>query len=184
MSNQLLSEADKRSYSRVPVYFQGLYRRVSEGEPQLCPRQQSVEDSKSLIAEMNAGNAKVPSALVRYLAAMNGKLDSILSILQKESFQEFFPNKLMVIEVSASGVLVQSEELQVGELIELVMYLGEFPPRIASAIGRIIRPGRPDMQDKPIFAVQFTAIRDTDREEMVRFVFKEDRERIRSERLK
>ncbi|MDL2307569.1 PilZ domain-containing protein [Desulfovibrio sp. OttesenSCG-928-C06] len=184
MSNQFLSEADKRSYSRVPVYFQGLYRHVSEGEPQICPRQNNVEDSKNLIAELNAGGTKVPSALIRYLSVMNGKLDSILSILQKESFQEFFPNKLMVIEVSASGVLVQSDVLQVGEQIELVMYLGEFPPRIASAIGRIIRPGRPDMQDKPIFAVQFTSIRESDREELVRFVFKEDRERIRSERLK
>jgi c-di-GMP-binding flagellar brake protein YcgR len=110
-------------------------------------------------------------------------MDSILALLQKDNFSEFFPNKLMVVEVSASGVLVQGGDLQLGEYIELVMFLGEYPPRVVSGIGRVLRPGNPQL-DKRIFAVQFTNLRDSDREEIVRFVFKEERERIRSQKMK
>jgi hypothetical protein len=177
-----LSGMDKRSYSRVPVYFQGLYRRLSiPDEPQLCPRQFSAEDS-ALAAQLSS-NSKLPPALVRFMINLDAKMDSILALLQKDNFDEFFPNKLMVVEVSASGVLVQSDDLQLGEYIELVMFLGEYPPRIVSGIGRVLRPGKSRLNNR-IFAIQFTSLRDSDREEIVRFVFKEERERIRSQKMK
>jgi hypothetical protein len=176
-----VSGIDKRSYSRVPVYFHGLYRRLStQDEPQICPRQFSSEDS-TLSAQL-ASNPKLPATLVRFMINLDAKLDSILSLLQKDNFSEFFPNKLMVTEMSASGVLVQGE-LQIGEYVELIMFLGQYPPRIASGIGRVLRPANAK-ENSQIFAIQFTKLRDSDREEMVRFVFKEERERIRSQKMK
>ncbi|MDR1241507.1 MAG: hypothetical protein LBM00_01795 [Deltaproteobacteria bacterium] len=173
---------DKRSYSRVPVYFQGLYRKLSlPDEPQICPRQFSAEDS-SLAAQLSS-NSKLPPALVRFMVTLDAKMDSILALLQKDRFDEFFPNKLMVTEVSASGVLVQCGDLRIDDYIELVMFLGEYPPRIASGIGRVLRPGGVAGGSR-VFAVQFTGIRDSDREEIVRFVFKEEREKIRSQKMK
>jgi c-di-GMP-binding flagellar brake protein YcgR len=150
-------------------------------EPQICPRQFSAEDS-ALAAQL-ASNSKLPPALVRFMVNLDAKMDSILALLQKDNFDEFFPHKLMVTEISASGVLVQSDSLQVGENIELVMFLGEYPPRIASSIGRVLRPASAKA-DSGIFAIQFTGLRDSDREEVVRFVFKEERERIRSQKMK
>jgi c-di-GMP-binding flagellar brake protein YcgR len=149
-------------------------------EPQICPRQFSAEDS-ALAAQLSS-NSKLPPALVRFMVNLDAKMDSILALLQKDNFDEFFPNKLMVVEVSASGVLVQDCDLQLGEYIELVMFLGEYPPRIVSGIGRVLRPGKLQLNNR--FALQFTNLRDSDREEIVRFVFKEERERIRSQKMK
>ena len=175
--------ADKRRYSRTAVYFQGQFRYLSSPEePQLCPRQVSSENA-SLITQM-ASDPKVSAGMARFLGNLDAKLDSILSLLQRDSLDEFFPNRLMIIELSAAGVLVQSPDLQVNDYIELVMHLGDSPPRLASAVGQVIRPRQTAFQTEGVYAVNFASIRDSDREEIVRFVFQEEREKIRSKKLK
>ncbi|MDR2891767.1 MAG: PilZ domain-containing protein [Deltaproteobacteria bacterium] len=174
------SGADKRAYSRVPVYFRASYRRLnSPDEPQICPRQRGMDDGRPSILSGPGLSAE----LARFLANLDAKLDSVLGLLQKDSLNEFFPERLMVTELSAAGVLVQSDALKAGDFIELVMSLGESPPCIASGIGQVIRQG-PVRFGVPTLAVCFLNMRDSDREQIVRYVFKEERERIRAERLK
>ncbi len=175
--------ADKRSYSRVPVYFQASYRCLnSPDEPQICPRQQGADDGGGS-GSFGLSGSGLPAELARFLVNLDAKLDSVLALLQKDSLNEFFPGRLMVVELSAAGLLVQSDALKLGDFIELVMYLSEFPPCIASGIGRIIRLG-PVRSGGQTLAVQLLNLRDSDRERIVRYVFKEERERIRGEKLK
>ncbi|MDR1124512.1 MAG: PilZ domain-containing protein [Deltaproteobacteria bacterium] len=183
MSQSKDGGADKRRYSRTAVYFQGQFRYLSSAqEPQLCPRQVNSENA-SLITQM-ASDPKVSAGMARFLGNLDAKLDSILSLLQRDSLDEFFPNRLMVIELSAAGVLVQSPDLQVDDFIELVMHLGDSPPKVVSAAGQVLRPRKTSFQSEGLYAVNFTSIRDSDREEIVRFVFQEEREKIRSRKLK
>lgn len=178
-----LNQAEKRAYSRVSSYFQAMYRKLNyTDEPQICPRMHATDEPE--LRSYFASNRHLPEEITDFLLGMDAKLDTILAQMRKDSLSEFFANKLMVIEVSASGLLVQDDTLQVNDNIELVMFMGEFPPRVASACAKVLRQVHSRDESANIFALQFTKLRESDREEIIRFVFQEERQRIRNEKLK
>lgn len=174
------SGRDKRSFARTPSHFRAVYRVLSsEDEPQIAPRTLSVGDPNLRARFERSSN--LPEVVNSFLLNIDEKLDAMLLHMRQESIMEYFTQTMVVHEVSASGILAQSANLQVGDYIEVVMFISEFPSRIASAIARVLRPKR---ENEMIYAIEFVKVRQSDREELVRYVFELDRERIRTEKLK
>lgn len=187
MSNTVSSpvdDSDSRSYSRVPCFTRALYRHMSHPEePQLCPGGAGAED-KNLRERLASGVTGMPEGLTAFLINLDIKLDRLIDYLTRDSITEYFSKQFVVLDLSASGLLVQSNELQAGEFLEVALFLGELPSVLISGVTQVLRPGRPLPGVGSTFALKFVRIRESDREQIVRFVFKEDRQRIRSAKYK
>jgi hypothetical protein len=177
------SGRESRNYSRTQVFTRAIYRVMSHPEePQLCPSGFSAEDKS--FRERLAESAGLPEAVVAFMINLDSKLDRLIAHLNKDSLTGYFPKQLVVLDLSASGMLVQSNELQPGDFIEVAIFLGDLPSVLVSGVAQVLRPGKPLPGVGSTFALKFTRLRESDREQIVRFVFKEDRQRIRTEKFK
>ena len=180
MSSQ--PSVENRNYSRITTFTRARYRKLSHPEePQICPSGFNISASGGDRALRESG---LPDALISFLMNMDAKLDRIIAQMSKDSLASYFPEQLVVLDLSASGLLVQSNDIQPGDYLELVLYLGEFPPVVVSGVAQVLRSGKKMPGVGETYALQFTRIRESEREQIVRFVFKEERERIRTEKLK
>lgn len=173
---------ENRNYSRITTFTQARYRKLSHpDEPQICPSGFNIATSGG---DRVLRDSSLPEVLISFLMNMDAKLDRIIAQMSKESLASYFPEQLVVLDLSAAGLLVQSNDIQPGENLELVLYLGEFPPVVVSGVATVLRSGKKMFGVGETYALQFTRIRESEREQIVRFVFKEERERIRTEKLK
>jgi c-di-GMP-binding flagellar brake protein YcgR len=102
----------------------------------------------------------------------------ILSLLRQDSLQEDFPIRAEVVEISGAGLkFVSKERFDEEQALELAIILSQFPLRVVGAVGYVLR--LESVRNIPIYVVTFTNIRDLDRENIVQFVFQEQREQIR-----
>lgn len=174
--------SEGRSFSRVSTFTNARYRKLSQpDEPQIYTSSLDVEADSAKRVLRDAG---LPDALVAFLASMDAKLDRIISQMNKESLASYFPEQLVVLDLSAAGLLVQSDNISPGDTLELVLFLGEFPPKPVSGVAEVLRSGKEVPGGGKTYALKFTRLREADREEIVRFVFKENRVRIRAEKFK
>lgn len=119
----------------------------------------------------------------RFLAEMDRKLDAVLTLLQRESLVSEFPHEGHVVELSGGhGVLECAFALERGAYLELLLLLDEFPLRIVSVIARVEEKREARALTGPpagVYALRFIRVDAEDREAVIRFVFSEDRKRIR-----
>ena len=167
----------KRNYSRVDTFFQGRLRILPPGDAlplyRGCP---GCETTQSMATRPKAGN--LPEALLDFLETINSKLDMLLSLANQELIQNSFPVPMNIIEISGAGLIFLADrEFTLDERLEMVLFLSQFPLQIVGAMGRIHR--RDERNGSSAWAVDFTSIREADRETIVRFVFQQQRERIR-----
>jgi hypothetical protein len=173
--------AENRAYSKVKTNVKALIRKaIEEGSPPFF----RVNTEQGFHFDFNCRELGIPEGLNLYFQYLDGKLDLILSMLGKEMIEKEFDFSTMVVELSGGGLkcLKISEEFNVGDHIEMLLYLSHIPLLVVSAIGEIIRIEKD--KDKEYFIVEFTNIRERDRELIVRFVFQEQREQIRISRGK
>lgn len=167
----------KRNYSRVDTFFPGRVRILSPGEDnpifQGCPGCDTPQG-----AALRPKGSNLPEAVLDFLETINSKLDMLLSLANRDHLESTFPVAMNVVEISGAGLIFTAErDFALDDRLELVLFLNQFPLQMAGALGRIHR--RDERAGKPGWAVDFTAIREQDREAVVRFVFQQQRERIR-----
>lgn len=181
MSNQPSSK-DNRSYARINTFTRARYRKLSHpDEPQICPSGFDLEPSGGARFMRESG---LPEPLVSFLMNIDAKLDRILAQMGSDFLASHCPDELVVLDMSAAGLLVQSNNIKPGDFLEVVLYLGEFPPTLVSGVAEVLRSGKTVPGVGKTHALKFTRLRDTEREEIIRFVFKEERARIRTEKYK
>jgi hypothetical protein len=167
----------KRTYSRVEAFFPGRLRLLAPGEENAayqgcfgCDAAQS--------AVLRPKGANMPEALLDFLETINSKLDMLLSLANREHLESTFPVAVNIVEISGAGLIFTADrEFALDDRLELVLFLSQFPLQTAGAMGRIHR--RDDQAGNSAWAVDFTSIREQDREAIVRYVFQQQRERIR-----
>jgi c-di-GMP-binding flagellar brake protein YcgR len=121
--------------------------------------------------------------MIRFLAEMDRKLDAVLGLLQREALAQEFPEEGHIVELSGQGLVLEcNAELSTDCCIELLIKLEEYPIRIVSTLSRVERPRPvvilPDVHSYA-YDVSYTSITEEDREAVIRFVFSEERKRIR-----
>ncbi len=169
--------SQKRNYSRVETHLPGRLRLLAAGEEHSlyygCSGCNLPADSP--------GRPKVagmPESMLDFLEAINMKLDMLLSIASQDHLQNNFPESITIVEISGAGLIFTAKrDFHLDDRVEMVMFLSQVPLRIAGAIGRVHR--RDEINGKSAWVVDFTSIRESDREAIVRFVFQQQREQIR-----
>ncbi len=174
-------ENERRTYSRIETSLQSFMRKVSSPTAQPGLRGGFNQGVTHLRDELQ--QTAVPAPLLDYLEAMNAKLDTILGLLHQTSIEQDYPLTGTISQISGAGVqFFTNHPLAVGDHLELVITLSRFPLYLVNAVGTVTR-NNPTSQDTSLWVLEFTSIRDNDREAIIHYVFREQREIIRGERL-
>lgn len=169
----------------VPTVLRAMFRRADSPEsPRLYKG--AMPSSTAGLREEMLSSARQNDMTLRFLAEMDRKLDAILGLLQRESLSVEFPHEAHVVELSASGLTLESAvPLAPGDCMELLLLLEEYPTRTVSVLARIdsvlerrALTGPPNKA----YAVQYASIEQEEREHIIRYVFSEERKRIRQQK--
>jgi hypothetical protein len=173
-------QTERRTYTRIDTAIQAFMRKTAS--PAVQPGLRGGFSSQPEDHLRDAlQQTSIPDALLDYLEAINAKLDTILGLLHQSSIKAEYPLEATITQISGAGVQFTSPHaFQVGEHLELVITLSRFPMQLVNAVGTITRR---EERDHPVWVVEFTCIRDNDREVIIQYVFREQRELIRGEKL-
>ncbi len=172
---------DKRSFSRIRLFMKGRMRPLaSETE---SPRFSGFTLPDAPVDAKSLAQSHIPEVLVSFLLDFDAKLNAVLAHIKQDVLQEDFPLRAEILELSGAGVrCVDSGDLNEGDLVEMVLFLSEFPLRVAGAMGRVLRK-ETDETGRATCALEFFRIREDDLEKIVQHVFVEERRQIRTMRL-
>ncbi len=167
--------SSQRSFARVSTFINGRLRRLASGRDRALFHGSSpaLTFSPQKLAE-----AHLPEPLLEFLLSLDNKLDTLLSLASRPTMEQDFPTAIQVMEISASGLsFISPEQFSPGQRVETVLTLSQSPLRMASALGEVMRVKVENGERRNI--LEFTSIRDRDRESIVQFVFQEERSQIR-----
>ncbi len=116
--------------------------------------------------------------------SMNSKLDYIIKLLKQrgEGVEE---KEGLCKDISGKGIkMIYKGNLSAGQCIHLRIHPPTFPPLSVVAIGRILRAEKTALcrEGEIETAVEFDTIHEDDREEIISYVFKRQRELLRARR--
>ena len=171
------------SYLIVPTLIRGRLRKAQDAQTPRMYRGTLLSSTADIREELLAGSSRQPELIVRFLAEMDRKLDAVLGLLQSESLAHEFPEEGHIVELSGRGLVLEcNADLATGSYIELLIQLEEYPIRIVSTLSRVERPRPvavlPNMHSHA-YDIIYISIGEEDRDALIRFVFREERKRIR-----
>jgi hypothetical protein len=120
--------------------------------------------------------------IARYLLRIDEKLDRIIEKLGCQAPEALGPAIVDTVNISGSGiVLVLSEAVEIGQILEISMNLPGFPLGVFEAYGEVVRVEDRKGKDKGLFdvALKFLYIGETDREQLIACSFAAQRKAIR-----
>lgn len=122
------------------------------------------------------------SVIGEWLKYINRKLDMIINMIaMKEEDVGSIPFR--DVNLGGGGLGFTSEErYQVGELLELKMVIPMIPPLILYVYGEVVRSEKKG--DVHYTAVKFVGMDEIVREEIIKYVFRKQREQLREKREK
>jgi hypothetical protein len=171
-------EKQSRTYMRISTRTKAYIRRLAS--PDTRPLASGCASCFTHSASKSLQGAQLPQDLINFLKEMDSKLDMVLNLLNQEYLHGQFDYECDVVEISGAGLqFTSSEEFESGEAVELAIILSQIPFRIVGLVGSIHRVEKEDTEEHKTYAVEYTSIRDEDREAIVQFVFHEQREQIR-----
>ncbi|MBI4378974.1 MAG: PilZ domain-containing protein [Nitrospinae bacterium] len=123
-------------------------------------------------------------AIAKIWMSMNSKLDYIIKLLKKDKKEEK-ENEGFCTDISGKGIkMIYKGDLSIGQYIQLRVHPPTFPPITIVALGKILRKEKSDTykEGEIEVAVEFDTIHGDDREEIVSYVFKRQRELLRAKK--
>ncbi len=125
-------------------------------------------------------DSKVPEWLKVYVIELDRKLDQLLGIQSIQDLSKDFPIDMEIIKISGNGITFLSDfALKSKSIMEIVLVLNQVPLRMAGAKG-VVEAGK----DKNTWTIEFRYIKEHDIESIIKFVFSEQRELIRTDKIR
>lgn len=171
----------QQGYSSVATYLRGRFRPLAgPDEHELA---QFTAASSGPTREEFMAASPLPETVTAFLARLDAKMDAILAGMQSSAMEQDFPHRLDVLAISASGLEFTSAlPLAPGDWLEIVVAFRQPSVQTASGIGKVT--GRMAAKDGgDVFSFIFTRLREEEREKIIRYVFQEERRRLRETRL-
>jgi len=192
----------KRSYVRVEDSFGVRFRTLNPQEYErrrfeFASRASRRGEARSLLAtdwsrelqdtlgeEAAAG---LESVLIKMLIGLDRKLDKIIALLERPEGEMGFCKGTGVNISGAGFCFVTESPVRVGGMLEVALELTVFPRLHLMALGKALRVREirqfPDTHRHFEVAVEFTDIHEDDRDEIIRYTFRRQRELLRTQRL-
>ena len=168
---------DKREYARVTAYLPFEVRLVPPEERQVRRPRISGVAVLSAFAKPPEPEDKL---LAQWLNMLNAKLDSIISSLSVER-EGFSSLTYQMLNISGNGMgFKSSEKYDKGDFLEIKMLLYMYPHVALYVYGDVVKSEQEDEHFNT--AVRFTEMSDDIRDEIVKFVFRRQREILSAKR--
>lgn len=174
-----MDQEEKRTFMRIPTRLRGHLRLLAG--PDDYPLFRETAPLANLQCPVDPRDPGMSESLFLLLCSINEKLDMLLSMHSRDQLESDFPVPMDIIDISGAGVRFHAPEvLPLEQYVEAVIVLSRFPLRMAGAVGRLIR--QDSLEDRPVYALDFTRIRERDLESIVQFVFQSQRDDLRGKK--
>ena len=124
----------------------------------------------------------VISYLMEFMFQINEKLDMVIDLLGGEKSIQNTIGVQETVNISGSGVsLIVSTAVEVGLLLDISLFIPNFPLGVFNAQGEVIRvePKRGDNSGLFEIGIKFLNMSDEERERLIAFTFHQQRQTIR-----
>lgn len=176
MGNQEMQpNENQRKYSRVDAYIPIEYKLI---HPQQRQYIRSRVAGEIILAKFKSLPDPDDQIIAEWLKTINTKLNSIIRMLtmHHEGFDQL---PLKKVNISGGGISFSTEKpFSPGDIIELKVILTMQYPLSLFVYGEVVENHNPEYDT----SVQFIAIDDFIRDEIIRFVFEKEREILREKR--
>lgn len=180
---------EKRSRGRIEDCLPIEYRVISEAEYGALESRYRLIPTKERGASpaMAAGDGPADEMVVGLLRELNGKMDRILKLLDRETPQGSLPvqpvraEQATCADISGSGLRMVSRRFSAGELLDMLIPLPGFAPCGVGLLAKVVRDSSPAGPHHDT-AVTFAAINEEDREQLITYVFQRQRQILASRR--
>ena len=122
------------------------------------------------------------SYLMEFMFQINEKLDIVIDLLGGEKSNQKAIEVLETVNISGSGVsLVVSSSVEVGLLLDISLFIPNFPLGVFNVQGEVIRveSKRGDNSEFFEIGVKFLNMSEEERERLIAFTFRQQRRTIR-----
>lgn len=165
------------TYKSVDAYARGRFRLIDEENDLFVFPGFNVSESSGEDATSYSGMSE---SVLRFLQNLETKIDHLIGLAQTENLSTDFPFELQAFRVGGNGILFRSKTpLAPGDKIEIVLFLSSVPLRIAGGIGKV--ENRENTSHGQLWKFSFTRLREADLDTIMRFVFQEERQKIREQ---
>jgi hypothetical protein len=132
-------------------------------------------------ADKNDRETSLDSGLVEFLLYMDEKVDHIIAMLSKhEARGVFYEGR--GLDISGAGMKLEVDDrIQSGQIIHAHFILSRFPLVVIDVFGEVVRVVPIDREGKKRYqlGIRFADISESDREKVIAYVFRRQREAIR-----
>ena len=181
-----------RESVRVDVYFPVRWKR--SGDPthissiiqshRTCDRfsapPSAVADLPADLTELTEFQETTPH-IYRMWMSIERKLDHIIWSINKDQYDDPEMEEGICINMSQGGAsILVSSQVPVGEFVQLRMMPPTFPVFLVEIVGKTLSCSPdPDSRGKWTLGLEFTALNSNDREDLITYIFKRQREILR-----
>ncbi len=169
---------EQRSFSRVAVRIKAQARKTRGlDEPTLF---QGITALKQSPMQGPLLDSKLPEELVRFLVALDAKLDMLLGLAGRDMLFSDFPLTLTVTEISGAGLkFTTPDPVAAGDCMEVILTFSHIPLQMIGVTGRVASPDPVSGE----WRFEFVNLDEGALEAVVQFVFQEQRKQIRTQKL-
>jgi len=170
---------NRREFCRVEVYMPFACRLVP-------PEEQNKIRSHISGSSVYAGHEMLPEvkdpAIAEWLNLLNSKLDTLIRLLTLER-EGFYALPFECVVIGGGGLRFSSrEKYQPGDMLEIRMMLSPMNPIALYVYATVISVSDRSPDGDFSTAVQYTMMDNTIQEEIIRFVFEQEREILRGKK--
>lgn len=161
---------------RVPALIRAWLRPLpSPDAPTLYlgPAAETREIDKKALRQTNLSETTVD-----FLIDLHDKLDMVLNLLAQDRLSSQYPIRADVVEIGGSSIVAApTQPAVIGHAYEILLMLQQFPVQLVSAVARAVE--FVDSELGPAVLLHFIRIHEEDQENIVQFVFQQERRSIR-----
>jgi hypothetical protein len=174
-----VQQVNRREFCRVEVCIPFACRLVP-------PEEQKKIRSHISGSSVYAGHETLPEvkdpAIAEWLNLLNSKLDTLIRLLTLER-QGFYALPFECVNIGGGGIRFSSrEKYQPGDTLEIRMMLSPMKPIALYVYATVFSVSEVNADGDYSTAVQFTKMDDAIQEEIIRFVFEQEREILRGKK--
>ena len=171
-----MQSSHKDDYAHIDVYVSGRLRILPS--PDDMPIFNGYAGENKQLTEL-LGKSKLPQELLLFLGSINDKLEHVIALLEERTLSDNFPIAIETLNLGGSEVQFKTanKTLKPGDKVEVVLPLSQMPLLVSGGIGVVEKKVHPVHGE--LWSLVFTRIREQDLENIIQFVFDQERKRIR-----
>ncbi|MBW2568179.1 MAG: PilZ domain-containing protein [Deltaproteobacteria bacterium] len=173
---------NQRKHVRVDDVLKLDYRKISQQDYNECKTKPEIIFKKTFGEAFEAPKIEDVSLelLYKLIYHANLKIDRILNILESKDTERPESVSSETINISGSGMkFIANRSFSIGDIIILRVFLPLISKTWINILGKVVSATKSETENKYDVTIKFKQLSETDREIIIRYVFKRQRELIR-----